>query len=339
MQRILSIALGRDIPPTGVFSDSTTQDIIDFQALAGLPENGFMNCDSWPTLLDTVTPLSAGATGVPVEALQDGLQWSGYEVAMTGVFDEQTKVALARFQADRGATATGGDIVDAQTWHLITTQCNSTLESHYWFDFGWPQGNGTQETLRCLLDAGFEFGVFECWREQGEGTFWPECVASIANAWAVGYAAVDVYMYPNRNYDPTSQAEQLMGNLTLNQVRFGAVMLDVEGDDWYGFSQEQNRQFMLDLKAAFASFEQPLRVYSGRAWDDYFGANFTDFSMYPLIYAHYDNVPSTYDWDFSPYGGWTKASGKQFWDGVSPEVSCGLSIDWDWSPVPFWFQR
>lgn len=36
------------------------------------------------------------------------------------------------------------------------------------------------------------------------------------------------------------------------------------------------------------------------------------------------------------YGGWAAAAGKQFWDGVDPEVLCGVPMDWDWSPAPFW---
>lgn len=63
-------------------------------------------------------------------------------------------------------------------------------------------------------------------------------------------------------------------------------------------------------------------VYCGREWPDIFGSNFTAFSDVPLIYAHYDNVPSFYD--FNPYGGWDKPSGKQFWDGAQGEVRLSL---------------
>ena len=79
-----------------------------------------------------------------------------------------------------------------------------------------------------------------------------------------------------------------------------------------------------------------LIVYSGRNWPTYFGDDFSDFSASPLVYAHYDNVPSTYDFDFAPYGGWAAAAGKQFWDGIDPEILCEVPMDWDWSPAPFW---
>ena len=46
-------------------------------------------------------------------------------------------------------------------------------------------------------------------------------------------------------------------------------------------------------------------VYSGRSWTQYFGDAFTAFKDAPLIYAHYDLVPSFYDAVAAPmYGGW-----------------------------------
>lgn len=77
-------------------------------------------------------------------------------------------------------------------------------------------------------------------------------------------------------------------------------------------------------------------VNIGSTWNDNFGADFTSCSDMPLVYAHYDNVPSFYDYDYAPFGGWGSASGKQFWDAVDGEVVCGVAIDWDWSPEAFW---
>lgn len=336
-QYLLAFALNdTDYVIDGVFTDQTTQDIESFQSLAGLEVDGYLNIDTWPSLTATVTPLTIGSTGLPVMALQDTLTANGFPVAISGDFDAATQTALAQFQSDRGASLTSGEEVDAQTWHLLTTMCNVTIPGHYWVDIGWPQGSVSQETYECLGDAGFEYAVVECWREKDGGTFWEECVSNIANAWAAGWSAVDVYMYPERFADPTSQVNQLLGNLTTFNVKYKNVMIDVEGDDWFSFTADENKDFMRALRNAFDTAGVPLTMYAGPQWVDYFGDGFNDFSDVPLIYAHYDNVPSFYDF-YAPYGGWEAPAGKQFWDGVDGEVICGLSVDWDWSSSPFWF--
>ena len=72
----------------------TASDIDAFEGLFGLPVNGKLNIDSWPTLVAQVTPLVAGeSTGLPVEALQDLLLASGtasVDLAVNGVFDAAT---------------------------------------------------------------------------------------------------------------------------------------------------------------------------------------------------------------------------------------------------------
>ena len=153
----------------------TASDIDAFEVLFGLPVNGKLNIDSWPTLVAQVTPLVAGeSTGLPVEALQDLLLASGtasVDLAVNGVFDAATVDALAAFQVSHGvdAASQGGTVVDAQSWHLLATQCNgsdpsgSSPEGHFWFDAGWPQGSLSVDQLGCFRQAGFEYAVFECW--------------------------------------------------------------------------------------------------------------------------------------------------------------------------------
>lgn len=335
-QRMLSIAIDQPITIDGVFTSETTAQIEEFESIYGLEINGYLNIDTWPTLIDLMSPLEYGSSGLAVEALQDALNWNGFDVTETGVYDEETRNATSTFQLLRGASEITGETVDYQTWNLLITQCNSTNTPSFWYDAGWPQGEMSIDTLKCLLDTGFEYAIFECWREKDMGTWWQECVPNIDNAWQAGYSSVGVYMYPNRNRDPAAQAAELVGNLTLNNVKYGLIMLDIEGDDWFDYSIESNQEFMLGLRSIFDQYDQKLSVYCSALWETYFGTNFTAFSDTPLIYAHYDNIPSFYDWDYAPYGGWKSASGKQFWDGVSPEIMCDIALDWDWSPAPFW---
>eukprot|EP01046_Picozoa_sp_COSAG06_P007235 COSAG06_NODE_351_length_16930_cov_7.238904_2_plen_129_part_00 len=114
-------------------------------------------------------------------------------------------------------------------------------------------------------------------------------------------------------------------------------MLDVEGSDWSQHSTEDNRRFLLKLKAILDAASVKITVYAGRLWPTFFGDNFDAFSHLPLIYAHYDLVPSFYDFPAQGYGGWTAPVGKQIWDGQEGEKICGTGeLDWDWSPQPFW---
>jgi peptidoglycan hydrolase-like protein with peptidoglycan-binding domain len=120
----------------GIFSSETTADIESFQKLYGLEVNGYLNIDTWPSLLSTVTPLNIGSQGTPVMALQDVLTANGYVIEITGEYDQFTADVLAKFQLERGASISTGNEVDEQTWHLLTTQCNSTTSDYYWFDAG-----------------------------------------------------------------------------------------------------------------------------------------------------------------------------------------------------------
>jgi peptidoglycan hydrolase-like protein with peptidoglycan-binding domain len=194
-QYLLGFVLEKKIVADGVFTDETTADIESFQALVGLPVNGYLNIDTWPSLTAIVTPLTySTSSGTPVMALQDVLTANGYTVDISGNYDDETRDALSRFQTQRGAEITSGLTVDAQTWHLLTTQCNISIPGYYWFDAGWPQGSVNRSTFECLKSAGFLFTTIECWREKDNGTFVPECVSNVANAWNAGFESVAVYM-------------------------------------------------------------------------------------------------------------------------------------------------
>ena len=148
-------------------------------------------------------------------------------------------------------------------------------------------------------------------------------------------------MFPNRQHDPAEQARSLLGNLSAYNVKFNRIMLDIEGSSWNNYSITENEQFMASLRDTFDMYvvtRDVLMVYTGPLWATYFGPNFTMFNDTPLVYAHYDNIPSFYDYFYAPYGGWTTPSGKQFFDGQYPEIVCNFSVDWDWSPSPFWSQ-
>lgn len=364
-QRLLSFALHEQPPGAadGVFTTHTTSAIAQFQAKAGIVNasgvtEGFLNAGTWPALVAAAATVPLANSKQLTLAVQDALTFNGYTTPLTGALDSATRTALTRFVTDRGSAVgpsaeRDGDtaavlFVSNRTWHLLATGCNSSAPPRrgaFWFDAGWPQGNMSTDTLSCLRSHGFAFATFECWVEQSvdsstqkhSGSFWEGCVGNIARAHAAGFVAVGAYMFPGRNGDPVAQASWLLGNLSQHRVHFDAIMLDIEGDDWAQHSQSENVAFLRAIKHVFDAAGARYTVYSGREWPTYFGEGFTDFSEQPLIYAHYDNVPSFYDFPAGGYGGWTSPHGKQFWDGQGNEKLCGTgALDWDWSPTPFW---
>ena len=335
-QRLLNAALNQSLTPDGDFGAATAAAVSAFQSAHGLSPDGALGSATWPLLVAATTPIAAGAAGAAVGAVQDGLGTAGYAVPISGQYDAATAAALAAFQAARGASVTSGALVDAQTMHLLATGCNATLETQaFWVDIGWPQGSLSVESLTCMRETGFRFLTQEVWLE--ESSWFATGVSNIENAWAAGFEGVGAYVFPVRAHDPTQEAAQILGNLSAAKVRYSNIMIDIEGNDWSGYSQAANRDFISALRAGLEAGGAKIVVYCGEEWPQFFGANFTAFSDLPVVYAHYDNVPSYEDAVDHPYGGWSMPSGKQFWDGAQGETICGLhAIDWDWSAKPFW---
>lgn len=322
----------------GVYGPETAALVRRFQTAAKISVDGATGPQTWGAIQSAVYPVKYGASGEVVSAIQEALTFQGFPTNVTGVFDGMTVMSLRNFQIARKDTSSNqnGQVATAATFHLLGTGCNSG--GHFWFDAGWPQGILSTETLSCLREQGkFDFVTFECWVEASPtGEFWSECKDNINNAYKAGFTNVGIYMFAQRyNTDTTSQVRQLLGNLS--GTNFTNIMLDIEGDKWSQYTHEENQQFILGLKSAFNEMgHDNLVVYCGSEWPDFFGANFTAFSKYPVVYAHYDDIPSFVDF-WPSYGGWNAPAGKQFWDGSSGEVICGTgAIDWDWSAKPFW---
>ena len=217
-QRLLGHALDQPLPVDGNWSDATENATKAFQLQAGLPISGALDAITWPRLSASCLPLTAGANGSLVSALQESLIFNGFDANVSGFFDLQTQDKLGAFQRARGASVSSGDAVDEQTWHLLVSGCNSSAATAaYWFDAGWPQGALALEQLQCLRSTGFEFAIFECWVERGSGMFWDECVGNIARAQIAGLK-VGAYMFPHRSVDATLQVQQLVGNLSAFNV-------------------------------------------------------------------------------------------------------------------------
>jgi len=140
---------------------------------------------------------------------------------------------------------------------------------------------------------------------------------------------VDVYMFPcvtSCGYSTAaSQMQDFISQLSSNGVQFGTLWLDIEIYDWFS-DQGQNQGFFNALVGAAGG--QQLGVYTSQNnWCTIMGCSFSGGSSLPLWYADWDGIPDFSD--FSPYGGWSSPSMKQFADDGS---FCGVSYDIDWYP-------
>jgi peptidoglycan hydrolase-like protein with peptidoglycan-binding domain len=118
---------------TGNF-DSTTEDAVkEFQQGAGLTADGIVGPNTWQALpADPNTPpLSRGASGSVVTALQNGLKRFGTPAAdpgtVDGDFGPKTEAAVKAYQQDRGIQADG--VVGDQTWWAPAGAAGATLAS------------------------------------------------------------------------------------------------------------------------------------------------------------------------------------------------------------------
>jgi len=154
---------------------------------------------------------------------------------------------------------------------------------------------------------------------------------------AGGFQYVDVYLFPcyscgNAAGQVTSMVTSLgnsgCGHTTGTQSggQWGQVWLDIEGTSYWSTSTANNQNFFNGLKSGCTSANVKCGVYtSASQWNPIMGSSFTGGSSLPLWYAHYDNNPSFSD--FSPFGGWTKPSMKQYAGDVTV---CGADLDKDY---------
>lgn len=175
------------------------------------------------------------------------------------------------------------------------------------------------DTFSCLRSAGYEFAIIRGYQSLGRVD--PNAVKNIANAHSAGFKYVDVYAFPCVSCGgPSNQANALVS--ALGSASYGTIWLDVETYAWPS-SLSSNQQFILSWVNTLKSHGKSVGIYTSYYnWQAIVGLNWTGCSSLPLWYAHYDNSPSFSD--FTPYGGWTKPSIKQY---AGDKTVCGVDLD------------
>jgi len=184
----------------------------------------------------------------------------------------------------------------------------------------------SESAFSCLRSNGFSFAVVRCWESTGHAD--PNCPGTVSNAWAAGLAHVDVYFFPCYFCgNAAGQVKSAVSFLHSHGTKFGMLWFDIEGPQYWSSSQSANAQFMQSLLSEAANQGIHIGIYtSASQWLPIMGS-YRGGASHPLWYAHYDDKPSF--GDFSPFGGWTKPSVKQY---VGDATVCGAGIDKNWYP-------
>ncbi|KAI8074562.1 glycoside hydrolase superfamily, partial [Gongronella butleri] len=193
----------------------------------------------------------------------------------------------------------------------------------------------SQDTFSCLIGQGLTQFVarayMEAWGRDPGGAIDSGAVTSYNNAYAAGANNVDVYMFPCTGRSTCKSASTQVGELAQlfsdnGMAHVGTVWLDVEvdssADNWPDAGS--NQATLGEFKAALDDSGLKWGIYSSASqWEAITGSTSWELdSSKPLWYAHYDDSQSFSD--FSPFGGWTSPSVKQY---AGDTTLCGVGVD------------
>lgn len=98
----------------GIFGPSTEARVMEFEAMAGLPEDGAVEPETWMAL---VLEVRRGANNQAVRAAQRLLNKYAYKLTVDGAFGPATEAAVRDFQRTNGLTING--VVGTSTWRHL----------------------------------------------------------------------------------------------------------------------------------------------------------------------------------------------------------------------------
>ena len=203
------------------------------------------------------------------------------------------------------------------------------------FDFA---SRFTDTQLSCLKNtAGMSFGVVRA--HHSAGGVDTNAAGMIQALRSHGFQSAMAYLFPCTTFaaghGPADQVRKTVQYLTQNNAVPDRIWFDLEWNpdaacDWSATNKSYNCEFVSGLVQAAAQENVPFGVYSGHTfWSEYL-SECTAASLLPLWYAAYDGRKSFQGW--TPYGGWTAPSIKQYNDKLEPS-QCGFSsLDVDFAP-------
>jgi GH25 family lysozyme M1 (1,4-beta-N-acetylmuramidase) len=184
----------------------------------------------------------------------------------------------------------------------------------------------------CAVQGGWSFMIVRSYCSIGAPD--PNALPTIQAAAAGGMKYRDVYHFPCPSIDAAQQVNDDVS--AVGASNFNALWFDIEtnqspGCAWSG-DTSSNCQFLQQMIAAGQSLGISMGVYaSAYMWSSIMGDSCSvgaDNGL-PLWYAHYDGSRSFSD--FSPFGGWSYPSVKQYSDSSEIGSNCGINADADYS--------
>jgi GH25 family lysozyme M1 (1,4-beta-N-acetylmuramidase) len=179
-------------------------------------------------------------------------------------------------------------------------------------------------------EHGVSFGVVRCYKSNGSVD--ADAPSAVKNGWLAPLEGVDVYHFPCLAQAAALQVGRAVSALKAEGATFGTYWLDVEkGAGWTG-DRTANAAFLQSLVEAAEALGLTVGIYTTQfQWSTIMGASCEQFARYPLWYAHYEDPQNASFSDFTPFGGWTQPSRKQFVGNVTCD---GVSYDGNWCPAP-----
>lgn len=183
---------------------------------------------------------------------------------------------------------------------------------------------------QCLKNAGYHFVIPRGYCSFGGVDH--NVINSLNNIRAAGLIT-DVYLFPCRSKSAAAQVDEMFNYIPNNL--FGMVWIDIEtnespGCSWNGHDSASNCQFTADIINRIKYHGKNVGIYAtAYMWQTIFGSRNAcpSVASQQLWYAHYDGSASFSD--FSPFGGWSKPTIKQF---QGTNTVCGVSLDKNFYP-------
>eukprot|EP00698_Gefionella_okellyi_P006284 TRINITY_DN15669_c0_g1_i1.p1 TRINITY_DN15669_c0_g1~~TRINITY_DN15669_c0_g1_i1.p1 ORF type:complete len:222 (-),score=28.71 TRINITY_DN15669_c0_g1_i1:58-693(-) len=182
----------------------------------------------------------------------------------------------------------------------------------------------SRSDFECLKRNGFDFAVMRGWEELGRVD--PNAASTVANAWAAGFAHVDLYFFPCWTCgNAAGQVRDAVQGWHSRGIKYGMMWFDIETPCNLGCSG--NAAFLRAAVAEARSLGVNFGIYSSEYMWSKCMCESKEFSAHPLWYAQWDNEASFND--FGHWGGWARPAVKQTSGGVNV---CGANLDHDWYP-------